>query len=417
MDSQGRLTTKKVMNKESLIKINQYVFLGLLWALPLINSHDMAAFMSGGYYLFDKICPDQNHKVVKDVGYWTLLILGLCLVPKHRWLSLEGFIFISGALLVALFALTTRAEHPWMAYFGIRWALPLLLIFPLASIVSPKLLTQVANVCILVFFIHIACQYLEWLMIGTKYSYLDTRPTGVFAKPNTSAFYALFTSFMAQYYTDSKPTKIITHLLVAFSLVLSKSGTGIFCWLMFLSIEFLKHCSLRTILTLTPIAIMTGWKTMLFTAQRGDYFQGSFVPRLEFMKQAFLEASWWPNLFGKATNASWHFYPELQHTLIPFGVDSTFAAILYNSHKIGFIFIALLYVFWLFHLIRNPSAQTLALTMMVTLFAFTTDVLEVFPVNLLVALLIAQHLKQHSKHVAILSQSSKALPNIAYSLK
>ena len=335
-------------------------------------------------------------KLIKDVLMILIFFLSVVLLLKRKKIPNQFFIvfFILG---VSVYSIIHSFYSTFGFLLGVRWLLPVALSFFLLGILDNIFLFKVAKILIWIFFVHFAVQVAQLFMstnwYGINFLNLSLRNTGIFFVPNTSAFFSILVLYFMFYYTVHSKVKIITLILIPISIIFTASGTGVIVYITIYAIRLFKRFGVSNLLfVLLPILVAFSIPILDFVTGRVGVVQLSFGTRYEIFKDLMLNSRMFSEDFGFGTASAYLLSNYIDGRNIGIPTESLFSSIIVNLGTLPF----LLFVSTLFTVLLKTfymrSHDVFLFVVIYTMFGMTSPVLEVFPANLIMAVILSIYL-------------------------
>lgn len=336
-------------------------------------------------------------KLIKDFGFASIIFLSFLIITSRRKVTRHVFYFVPFSLFILVLVVQSFVNQPLSALLGIRWILPLFLVFFLINNVNEILIKKIATLLsflFILFFILQVYQLFNISLYGKTYFGLAARTPGFFLFPNTAGFFACLVFFFVYFYMNTCRLKKVVLFLVPFSVFFTVSGAAIIVFLLvcfvlvFLKRNFKLAIFIVYLIPLVTIILLGNPATrgelsesinMLGILLGRDHsFSYSLTQRTDILHDLYDSGKWISSDFGAATNAGY-----LMNVLNARVVDSTYASIVGNIGIIGFFAFVFIFVIWLYGIVRTKRMDILIFTIIYSLFGFSTIITESFPANLL----------------------------------
>lgn len=377
--------------KLTLNGLNSWVVVLVLLATPLMSHGELLALFHGT--LTSQV---ENHsgmlKFVKDIYFVFALVSCLfCMfnfskMPRWLWLTLVAAIFL---VLPSLFLALTQSVY--LLASGLRWYLPLILMFLYPFIDEAKSLKKYVPVLVLLISLNLSLQIIQFFWAegywyGTIGDY-SLRNPGIFLIPSTSALFVCFALYYIWYSGLVSGSRLVLLFLASgVSILFTASATGavIFALVSLVMVAHSKPKILPALMMLAAVFIFYFFE--LLTLRHPDFLQLSGGTRLNIFIDSFASSKLLHGVFGHGTNTA---------VLVADGsvMDSFYASVIVNLGSLYFfIFVAFLFVSFICLCLRGLTREGCYLVM-VTLAMCATVITEAYPVNLLIILTVALMLR------------------------
>jgi hypothetical protein len=364
----------------------EFIIKTLLILTPFININEIRWAIGleeerGGLFLI---------KYIKDTGFLLIIILSICGVVLKQYIPKSYMVLPLLVIPVGICLLMSINTEGIILLAGLRWCLPLFLCIFLYDNIRPCLLRQLSIIVFWILCINVVFQVAElWLMPpynGSTYFGLAARVPGIFSHPHSCASFVCLSYVFVNRFLPHKTMVVIANILIVFSLIMAMSSTGVICFLAILSLG--KVRKYPALILLLPFVVLFAYNFADILTNRGEgASETSITTRQGFFMDIFYSTELFSNTFGQATNVA----SMLGKEVIP--ADAFYPGFLSNlGHIPFFILIIFMLSIGIAALLKNNTLmlQTLILY---GLFAFSTVVTEVFPMNLFLPILVAYSTK------------------------
>lgn len=362
------------------------IILGLI-IVPFISIGELMALFTG-----DLGSQTSNltgvFKFSKDLIFILLILIGMVDYLIHDQVNRKAllYLFLVMLLVIPAFVLSMGSDLLYLAA-GIRWVIPAVLPIFIFNAVDPGLLQKVSRLVFWLLLLHLILQLFQLVFagawFGTSAFGLNLRNPGFFLIPNTGAFFTVtclyFGLFVSDFTTRKKNFLI---LISALSVFLTLSGTGLVVFLLLLFFYVARLRMVKWLVVLLPISIVFFFLFLEFLNARDEnYVEQSGGTRLEIFEESFLESHLFSTDFGLGTNSA---------VLLGKGeiMDSTYASLVVNLGYWGFFSVLILITLGYAYALIKSNRSFFVFLVLFTLFGMTTIIYEVYPANLLMALLL-----------------------------
>ncbi len=338
-------------------------------------------------------------KVTKDLNFLLLIFLGFIGYLISTKLKYKSLIYLGAIILATVPAIILSLQNQFIyTASGLRWLIPVILPFFIYKVVDKPLVKKITKYLIILFLLHFCIQILQAFFASGWYGRsslgINLRNPGLFLIPNTGSFFTIISLYFILYFSSlNEQKKMYLVLLSTVSIFLTMSGTGFIVLLIFLLIYYAKLRFIKFLPLLLPAIMSLGFVFISFlTSRGGNYLEVSGGGRLSIFINCFTNSSFFSNLFGYGTNTA---------VIVADGyiVDSTFSSLIVNLGYSGFFIFILLFFVAFFYSILYKIKPLFTLLIIVFLYSGTTIIFEVYPVNLLLAILVAFFIKSRSFRV------------------
>lgn len=361
------------------------ILLGLV-LVPFISIGELYALFSG--QLFSQSSNLTGiFKFSKDIVFILLILIGVIEFLLRDFLNRKALLYFLLTLIVVvppiLFSLGNEMA---ITASGLRWIIPILVPVFIFRALSPDFLHSFSKYIYYLLLLHLFVQILQMFFAsswyGTSAFGLNLRNPGLFLIPNTGAFFtvvSLYTSLFISNFTKHKKNFII--IVSALSVFLTLSGTGLIVFICVLFFYFATRELMKWYLLILSFGIIFIYFFVTFLSSRdANYLEQSGGTRLSIFMENFMKSDVVSTNFGFGTN-----------TAVMLGkgeiMDSTFASLIVNLGYFGFFLVIFIVLLFISYSIISRSKSLFVFLTVFTLFSFTTIISEVYPVNLIMAVL------------------------------
>lgn len=361
----------------------------------------------------------------KDFLLGVVFIAGIISLVQHKTYPkrvLPFFIFFFA--FTALVALLSLGDV-LMVVAGLRWSLPLLLLFLLCPYIDGPFLHRLAQVCI---FLLIATTLIQLYQVATRQFHWGTsfrtdvlgRVPGFYELPSTAGVVTCLFFFIIRYYYIGPMLlrRALLLLAVASNFLLSISTTGFVLMLIMLFFPLLYRPG-----KFRPVYVASAFVLTVVTYFFLDVLNGRFPGdssfswnvRIDLMQTELHRSQLVSTRFGNASNAVMILKTALHRPVDPAtisgGGESFYPPLLGNYGSIFFIlFIGLLLYLFISVVKYRTEAKTLFFFIAV-LAALTVRITEVFPLSILISILAAYFIGSKEENRIVSSTNFKqAIP-------
>ena len=336
-------------------------------------------------------------KAIKDLGFVTLVsVSALMIIRRGRYGKLYFysiiliFVVVVGCIFTTIF-FSDAPKVKWVIVVGIRWLMPLLLVFFIADIVNEKLLNRMAVVLGRIFYIHLGLQFIQLFFMGGFYGMnslgLAARVPGFFLIPSTASFFSVIVVLFQLYFGKEKSRTWFV-LITGFSAIITQSGTGFVVYFMVIFLYYVPQKLLRISILSAPFFGVLMLLVFAGFASRGDvYLEQSGGTRIEIFNYVVTNTGLLSSNFGVGTNAA----RILKTGLL---MDSMLASVVYNLGLLFSLYILIVLLHWLVLIFIRNDKMLYSVTAVYGLFGAAAIFFEAFPMNLIFGVLGAFLIKQ-----------------------
>ena len=171
---------------------------------PLLSIGEITALFSGEIKSQTEVFTPIYIKLVKDVALFLIFCLCCIVIFLRRSVSVFGLLGLVLAGYTIICFMLSFQNNPITAISGLRWALPIIMIFVLTVESDESLIMSINKAVTILFFLHVSMQFYqlsamsEWF--GKNAFGLPGRVPGIFFIPNTAAFFSIVTLFLMYFY-------------------------------------------------------------------------------------------------------------------------------------------------------------------------------------------------------------------------
>lgn len=337
-------------------------------------------------------------KILKDISFILLVVFTFLKITYSKKI-LKFNIFILIYLFFCIFIAYVTKDNLLIFLSGMRWLLPIVLIFVLVPFVKKDLIVKMTYIGFYLFVFHFIMQIIQLFFSQGWYGFnslgLSLRNPGLFFIPSTAAFFTILILFLNMFFMQNAKYKKMIFILAPLSILLTTSGSGIVVYFVIIFVYLLK----KKYFIFLPLFILILFFLMLGSLDsivgRDGFIAESFGTRLTIFFQVLENSHLLSAYFGYATNTSLLMGGYINSNLDGYVADSTYASILGNL-GVATLIIVLLFIFF-FTLVTylKKDKEVLIFICIFLLFGATTIIMEVYPMNLLFAVLTAYYLKNY----------------------
>lgn len=390
------------MNKlNNINNLDTYIIIHLLiiFALiltPIFSFQESISLIFGGIKGNAVALTSPYIKGLKDIFSLLIIFMSLSLIVKQKKINkVSLFLFFLLILLCILPSLLLN-NNTIIFFSGMRWIMPFILAIFLIGLINKKILKTISKILFYLFILHFTFQIMQLFFtqgwFGINSLGLPARNPGLFFIPNTAGFFTILVLFFSKFYMKNSKEKKIRYL-IPLSLFLTASGTGLALYIIFMVLYFIK----KNYLPLVPLLLVFLAIFLVFTLDtisgRNGLLEDSFVPRLIMFYNVFVDATYFPDTFGYGTSTG---YLIANHYGLNFDMavtDSWYATIIVNLGLVNSYIILILMIGMFIYAVMSKSKEKLLFFIIYSLFSATTIFTEVYPVNLLFAVLLAHYIQ------------------------
>lgn len=367
---------------------------------PIFTIQESIALIFGGIVSQNEALTSVYIKLLKDFMFILLILLSI-LGSSYSGKILRINIFLMLYIIFLVF-IAYMFKNDFMIFFaGIRWLIPFILMLVLIPYITRELIIKVSYIGFYLFIFHFLIQFFQLFFAGGWFGLntlgLSARNPGIFFIPSTSAFFTILILFLNMYYMDNPKIKRIIFILSPISIFLTASGTGIVVYIVTSSLYLLKR---KYILALPILGIFLFFIVLLTLEDitgRKDFIELSFGVRVGIFLELLQNSELFSSNFGYATNTGILMSSLSGVKNNAFVADSTYSSILGNLGLFTFILVISFIFTSLFLAWLQKDKEKLTFIFIYSLFSATTIIFEVYPANLLFAILMAYYLNIYKK--------------------
>lgn len=377
--------------------IHSLILLAVLLT-PLFNIGEVIALVQGTLQFGGGGYTPTWIKAIKDLLLLLIAALGLLSVARsgktnHLAVPTVVSLLYVGAVLLLAVSIDVR-----LAAAGLRWILPVFLVFLLVRHVDENLLTRIARLLVLLLFVHFAAQLLQLFFMSNLYGAtlfgLAARVPGIFFMPNPAGFFAVVCLYFAVFHLPAGKLRRTACVVAPISVLLTQSGTGLVVLAGFAVLLLLGARKALLLVPAAPIIVLSMFAALPVLTGRGeDYVAISGGTRLRIFADLVADAEVLPSMFGFATNTSVALSSGGggSSSGSPIIADSTYTSVLGNLGLLGLAMLLVLGVGWMVIVLRTERLDLYAFTLIFSLYGFTIIIMEAFPMSLLFSVLAAHY--------------------------
>ena len=370
--------------------IQRLVLLSLLLT-PIFNIGEIIAFFVGSVIRdVPKLATPPFIKLMKDFIFILIIVIsGAEIIFKKT--TNKIFLLLLPISAIIFISILINSNGLVILLAGMKWILPIILIFFLLSKVDNLFLGEIASTLYIVFFIHLGIQILQFFFMPTFYgvSYFgySARNPGIFAMPSTAAFLAVLLVFFNFFYSKTNKKKLV--ILSTLSIMLTGSGTGVAAMLLFYLFFFIPKRFYNILYILLPFLALSFPFLIILISGRSDVFSESGMVRVNLFMKILADSKLFSTNFGMATNNASLLLDQTRGEANLISTDSAISMILANFGLGPFFIFLFFYFSWMGVVFYNRNRELICFSLIFSIFAITTSLTESFPGNLLFAVLFA----------------------------
>jgi len=364
---------------------------------PLYNYGEVYVLFTGNVVDQASLKTPLEIKIIKDFLIILVLFLSVALLLKRQKIHKQMFIAFA-FICVSLYSVLISIDTSFLSFvIGIRWLIPFILAFLLLGVVNKNYLYHLANVLALLFVVHFIFQVLQLFYSGHWYGVssfgLSLRNPGILFIPSTSAFFSIMVLFFTLNYMKHDNNRMFLLLLIPFSILLTASGTGVIALITVYIVNISQKMKVgKLVILFLPLLAVSSIPILEFFTGRTGIVEQSFGARYEIFKDLLISSNLFSENFGYGTSTAYLLSNYLGIDNVGVPTESLFSALLVNLGFVPFLlFLTFLFIFALkAYLLRREDI--LQFVIIYILFGLTTSVLESFPANLLMSVLLSVYL-------------------------
>jgi hypothetical protein len=379
------MNIKLVLGK-SLI---QQLILLMLFLTPIYNFGEIIAYSTGNVLLDNTNLSTPIYiKLLKDF-FFILIILIASIEIIIKKVTNKLFLFLVPILAIVSIVILINKNGIFSIASGIKWILPIFLIFFLFDKIDDLFLKKIGNVLFKLLWIHLIVQIFQLFFMptffGVSYFGLSNRNPGLFAMPSTASFFAILVIYFNFFYSNSNKKTLL--ILCALSVILTASGAGIAAMLLFFVFYFVPKRYYKVLYFFMPFILILFPILIIFLTGRSEVFTVSGMIRVILFMNILTNVNLFSTNFGLATNNA-SLLGEQSNII---ATDSAISMILANFGLIPFALFLVFYFSWMFVIFYNKNKELICFSLIFSIFALTSSLTESFPGNILFAVLIAHY--------------------------
>lgn len=409
--------------QKALNKLPPVIVLGLIALTPIFNIGE-----TGGLLVPGAIPQPTNFfafqtpiwiKAIKDIGFWVLMGLGvLANFRARRWWVVPTLLLLAvmAALLATIF--DPSGVMPAQLYAGLRWALPLFLVFALQEVRHPnqhepknktldksdffttpslKKIALLVSALLLLNLLAQVFQFANHLSVPAEgASSMFPRVAGFFYIPSTAGFFACVAAFWAGSYLNEGRAKwlgLAANVAAPVSIVLAASAGAIAAWLVMIFFLAFKNRWVKQRLILLPVFAALIFININVLSARTDILSYSAPKRLEIFAKAAQSIGPISSHFGAGTNSGVILNRKLKAIDESIIADSFYTSVIINLGWVGALVVLGLMAALAWLCLRSGQSVPLAFFALYAAMGLGTVFTEAFPMNLLFAVWLGANLK------------------------
>ena len=381
----------------------------LLVITPLYSFAEVMAFINGSLTSQSEALTPVYIKIIKDLGFIFIMLFSSISILQRKRISKVFIYCIPIGFLTIVSFLVSYSQSPILAVAGLRWILPIFLLFFLVNEIEDKTMEDINSILSFLLVISFSLQIYQLFYasgwFGVNQFGLAARTPGIFLIPNTCAFFDCLCVFF-NFFFNKKPNFWLL-LIACISIFLTASGTGIIVLFFLLLIMFATKIFTKSRVKLVIALVTPLISFILFiffsvileitTGRGSDYAEISGGIRWEIFVDALNRASLLSSEFGVGTNSGILLIANQGDFNSSMIVDSMYTAIVVNTGLLG-TFIFLIFILgWITFVFRYKQVDAICFTLIYLVFSSTINMTESFPINLLYAVVTAYYASSQTK--------------------
>ena len=389
-----------------MVRVIQKLILILIALTPFISIVEVLSYLridNGLEILYIKLIRD-----ILIVGIFFLSTLNLLLkkIPAHIFFAL--YIICSFTLVCILMS----TEDIQITLAGIRWLIPVFLIYTLHNIIDDIFIKKISKLLAYLIAIHIVIQIIQMFYMpalgGLNLLGLSGRLPGIFVKPATAGIFSAFCLFFFKYFPPyKKKTNIQLMFVCICSVLLSMSSAGVVLTVFILVFPLFLRSKHKLLLSFVifPIFITTILNLDTITGRNDGSSLTSISTRFNILEGVFDMSEAISTRFGSATNAALNIklYSgeidtiDFDPTSKVFIADAMYISVLTNYGYIlfGIFIIYIIACFCNIFLSKNVGYISASIVILLTMGTIITS--EIFPINIFSAILFSYYMNSQKR--------------------
>jgi hypothetical protein len=358
-----------------------------------------------GYFGIDNNLDIIYIKMIKSIVMMILVFLTLLYLLYKGYMK-KYILPLASLFFFTFWASVNSFGSSALLASGLRWCLPLFLTLTLIRISDQSLLCRITKILSVLIILQVVLQLYEMFYMPPFWGWnifgLTGRLPGFFIHPNSAGVFTCFVFYFVRYfYTGTQVMKKTLLLVSVFSVFLSMSSAGTMIIIVLIVYPMVRRSKYK--LLLIPV-ILTGLILVLFNLDlitgRGDGdSEVSIGTRMNILIKQMQATEPLSSKFGVATNTAMNLNTFADADLgNAFIADSTYTSFLINY---GWIFSIITLAFLIYAIVYlrkyKEEKMTLAL-ILIFLSSIASIMMELFPINLLIASLLSCFLYKKNNH-------------------
>lgn len=331
---------------------------------------------------------------------------------KYPFYIMGNFLFLFFYTILCF--LIVSFSSLYLGVSGLRWALPLFLIFVLYDIIDYNFMRRVAKILAALIVLNLALQIYEMLFMpsfwGLNMFGFTGRLPGFFAQASICGLFGCFCFFFIRYFYKKGWKRKVLLAITVTSIFLTMSSAGYMILMALLLTSIFLKSKFKPLLLLLSVAgmifIFTSMDSLTGRGEGDTASSGS--TRVGILANEIMSAGLISDSFGKATNTA-----KMVETIWAddesFIADSFYISLLTNYGYIFFLVFILIvtYIFIKMKLINNTSMRVFFVLALMS--GISTIVVELFPMSILISVSTAYYLKYGNKENTGYSEDNYSL--------
>jgi hypothetical protein len=367
----------------------QKVILLMLLLTPIYNFGEIIAYSTGNVLRDNPNLSTPIYiKLLKDFFFILIILIASIEIIINK-VTNKLFLFLVPLLAILCIAILINKNGIFSIVSGIKWILPIVLIFFLFDKIDDLFLKKIGNILFKLLWIHLTIQIFQLFFMptffGASYFGFSNRNPGLFAMPSTASFFAILVIYFNFFYSKSNKKTLL--FLCTLSIILTASGAGIAALLLLFVFYFVPKRYYKVLYYFMPFLLILFPVLIVLLTGRSEVFTVSGMIRVILFMDILNEVNLFSTNFGLATNNASLLGD--QSNLI--ATDSAISMILANFGLIPFAIFLVFYFSWIFVIFYNENKELICFSLIFSIFALTSSLTESFPGNILFAVLIAHY--------------------------
>ena len=367
----------------------QQLIIVMLFLTPIYNYGEIIAYSTGNVLSDNPNLSTPIYiKLLKDFFFILIILITSFEIIINKVVN-KLFLFLVPLLATVSIAILINKNGIFSIASGIKWILPIVLIFFLFDKIDDLFLTRISKILYKLLYLHLTIQIFQLFFMPTFWGAssfgLSIRNPGLFSMPSTASFFAILVIYFNFFYSNlNKKTLLI---LCTLSVILTRSGAGIAALLLFYIYYFVPKRFYKLLYILMPFLLVLFPIIIIFLTGRDDVISGSGMIRVFLFMDILTNVNLFSTNFGLATNNA----SLLGVQTNTISTDSAISMILANFGLIPFILFLFFYFSWIYVIFYNKNKELVCFSLVFSVFALTSSLTESFPGNILFAVLFAHY--------------------------